>query len=253
MNSSEAEQLLIQRLSLGDTLAAPMFMSIHGDQLMALISAIAPGLNRDQQDAVLAMALEQGIATFDRTEVENTTLFAWFADQVDLQVRQWVRNHPGLKSGGIDSSENRSLGSDFDSAVVADLAAAVANLSDVDALVLALRNWQGLAYSIIAEIMGVKEIAARQKAKRALDRLEVAMGKSDQGSSAKRGRRSRQLDSTPLKTTLWVYGLEIFGRSAIQDIDALRGGGQTMPPQTRRQLIAAMKSALKAKARRSTQ
>ncbi len=251
MNGTEVEVVLAQRIVLSDPLAAPMLISVHGDQLLGLVHSMAPGLADSERGVILELALERGIGTFREFESGSDSVLTWFSEQVRLQVRQWIRDHPTSRPDETDIVMTSSPVRAFDSAVVADLAAIVATLNYADSLMLALRNWHGLAYSTIGELLGIKEQTARQKTKRALDKLELAIrkDKSDRGHLMDYRPRGRQMNSSPLKRIIWTHGLEVFDLATLQAVEELLGYSRPVSPEVRRQLIMTVRRALRSQSR----
>lgn len=257
MDIVEADELLVEKLVLGDQLAAPILISVHGDELLGLLRCIAPRLSDADRERVLEMALVEGIKTFGSFESGSGAVFDWFAAQIRLQTTGWIRTHP------VPTTDESVVGSlppiePFDELTVADLAAVVRTLHSGDCLMLALRNWHGLAYSTIGRLLGIKELTARQKTKRALDRLEVALSEkgllpaenSQAANFSDRKPRSRQMNSSPLKSALWVRGFEIFDGPTVQNVADLLGQEEQISPRVRQRLIVAARRALEARSRR---
>jgi DNA-directed RNA polymerase specialized sigma24 family protein len=250
VNIIEADELLVEKLCRGDQLAAPILISVHGDELLGLVRCMAPRLSGLECESVLEKAIVEGINTIGTFESGSAEVFDWFADQSRVQALAWMQTHP--RPGTAEADAGSLPPGASDELETADLAAAVGTLHSGDCLMLALRNWQGLTYSTIGELLGLKELTARQKAKRALDRLELALREegllgdedSQPSDASEHKPRSRQMSSSPLKTALWTRGLELFDDATFQRVTELLGHDEQISPQARRWLIVAARRAL---------
>lgn len=172
MISSPFDDDLLQRAKAGDPLAAPMLVSLLGDRLLGFARSIAPGLSDADREQVVELAVEAGVRAIQRFDPERGTLFSWFRQQVCYQTRQWFRTHPSTGPQPDDVEDPGAELSWMDDPVVRDgLAAAIAQLDPGDRLILALRSAESLAFSEIGLRLNIKEANARQRHKRALDRL----------------------------------------------------------------------------------
>jgi RNA polymerase sigma factor (sigma-70 family) len=253
VNIAEADELLVEKLAIGDQLAAPILISIHGDELLGLVRSTAPRLSGSACESVLERAVVEGINSFGSFESGSGDVLDWFADQIRTQALEWMQTHSDASTaeGGAGSLQPVGVSEEL---AVADLAVALGSLASGDRLMLALRNWQGLTYSTIGELLGLKELTARQKTKRALDKLELALGKegmlgndgSQPPDASDHRPRSRQMSSSPLKTALWTRGLEIFDNATFRRVTELLGDDEQISPHARRRLIVAARRALAA-------
>lgn len=97
----------------------------------------------------------------------------------DYQRRARVRRHVPLSNmrdlaADAPSPEERLLWEEQ----VAQLLAAVTELSDADREIISLRYGSGLESAAVAEVLGIRESAARTRIWRALSRLRIEMEKS---------------------------------------------------------------------------
>ena len=163
---------LLQRAKAGDPLAAPMLVSLLGDRLLGFARSIAPGLSDADREQIVELAVEAGVRAVQRFDPERGTLYSWFRQQVCYQTRQWFRAHPTMVPQPDDMEDPGAELSWMDDPVLREgLTAAIAQLSPGDRLILALRSAERLAFSEIGLRLNLKEAAARQQHKRALDRL----------------------------------------------------------------------------------
>jgi RNA polymerase sigma factor (sigma-70 family) len=241
VNRSETEDLLVRRIEIGDPLAAPMLVSILGDQLLSLVHSEAPRTSDAQCERVLTLALESGIESFEEFTPGSDTALSWFAARVRSRSRQWVQAGAPVRVG--DEGAKRFGTSLFRSG----LAGAIATLDDRDRLVLALRSWQGFAHSVIADHLGIKEGTVRQQSKRALGRLHSSIGASEllRSRLKARGPDCDEIDDRELKLTIEHLGYELFDAKTRQSVEDLLRYDHPVSPEARRRLIVCTRRALR--------
>jgi RNA polymerase sigma factor (sigma-70 family) len=170
---SDMDRDLVRRARAGDPLAAPMLVSMLGDRLLGFAHSQAPSLSDTDREQIVELAVEAGVRSIKAFDPARGTLYSWFRQQVRYQTKQWFRTHPPLAeladySVPPDDSNPSQLD---DPAIRTALRACIAQLSSDDQDILALRSAEGLAFQEIALRMNLKEATARQRHKRALDRL----------------------------------------------------------------------------------
>lgn len=171
---SDMDDELIRRAQAGDPLAAPMLISLLGDRLLGFAHAQAPSLSDADREQIVELAVEAGVRAIKRFDPSRGMLFSWFRQQVRYQTRQWFRTHPPsteLVDCPVVASDEPGTSRLDDPAIRDALRKCVVQLNADDQLILALRSAEGLAFQEIALRMDLKEATARQRHKRALDRL----------------------------------------------------------------------------------
>jgi RNA polymerase sigma factor (sigma-70 family) len=122
------------------------------------------------------------MSAFDRTK---GTVFSWFRQQVRYRTLDWRRSHPATVevSDSISEPEDRPAP---DAAARDEVRAALLKVSDDDREILLLRSVEQLAHADIAMRLQISEDAARQRHKRAIDRLRAVLESehSDVGTAA---------------------------------------------------------------------
>lgn len=171
---SDMDTEIIRRAQAGDPLAAPMLVSMLGDRLLGYARSQAPNLSDADREQVVELAVEAGVRTIKSFDPERGTLYSWFRQQVRYKTMQWFQTHPSLAEL-TDRVPIASEGDDtswLDDRSIRDaLRECIARLSPEDQDILAIRSAEGLAFQEIALRMNIKEANARQRHKRALDRL----------------------------------------------------------------------------------
>ena len=164
-----SDAALIGQLRAGDVIAAPMLMSLYGDQLLGLVHAETPRASAHRCEQLLGLALVSGVNLLGGFDPRHHSVLSWFADRVRCHGRDWIRvnEHSAHARGGLDPQP----GSTETSKTRAELAAIFAALDSQDRVMLALRCWNGLGYSTVADHLGIKEASARRQFKRALARF----------------------------------------------------------------------------------
>lgn len=181
MISSPFDDDLVDRARAGDPLAAPMLVSLLGDRLLGFAHSQAPQLSDADREQIVELAIEAGVRAIHQYDPSRGTLFSWFRQQVRYQTRQWTRTHPTVGSQLDDVEQVIVCESSWmdDSVIRTGLAAAVAELGAKDRLILALHLAEGLTFSEIGLRLDISEDAARQRHKRALDRLRKIANKNE--------------------------------------------------------------------------
>jgi RNA polymerase sigma factor (sigma-70 family) len=172
MSDMDAE--IARRAQAGDPLAAPMLVSMLGDRLLGFAHSQAPTLSDADREQIVELAIEAGVRAIKTFDSTRGTLYSWFRQQVRYQTRQWFRTHPPMAeltdvpAVAPDGSDTSWL---EDPSIRAALRKCISQLSADDQDILAIRSAEGLAFQEIALRMNIKEATARQRHKRALDRL----------------------------------------------------------------------------------
>ena len=171
---SDIEADLLGKARRGEPSAAPFLVSYYGERLLGFARAHAPDLSDPDREQIVELAIEAGVRSIRRFDEAKGTLLAWFRGQVRYQTLGWRRSHPPMAALS-DNVVSREPPVEPAPATIEALRAALARLSHDDQVILALRNVEGLAYSEIAQRLGISDDATRQRHKRALKRLRVAV------------------------------------------------------------------------------
>jgi RNA polymerase sigma factor (sigma-70 family) len=241
-----SDAALVRQIRAGDVIAAPMLVSLYGDLLLGLVHAETPRASAAECEQLLGLALVSGVNSFGGFDPGHDTVLSWLADRVRCHSRDWIRadrtsNHA---RDGLDPQPSSTEAS----RTRAELAAIFAVLDSQDRVILALRCWNGLGYSTVADHLGIKEASARQQFKRALARFRDAVESQERALPSRAGRSAPGCSSSTdlaLKGAIAVFGRELVDESTNQRIDALLRYDHPISPDARRRLIALTREALR--------
>jgi RNA polymerase sigma factor (sigma-70 family) len=247
LNRTAIEDLVIERIKAGDSLAAPMIVSYFGDRLLVLAVSGMPTSPVSDGEAVLETALHRGITTFGNFDPTHDSTYSWFSQQVESETDRWVRSHRNALSARNGAAATPSSSRGANPTLRGRVEMALAAIGPKDRVVLALRCWQGLSFRVIAHRLGIKESTARQRFKRALERVELCA--NGRRGSANRVTHSEEepseLRSDEVKRIMRVSGSDLFDGDTKQRVWALRSSDYSVSPELRERLIATLRRALR--------
>lgn len=172
--NDDIEQELLTKALCGDPSAAPFLVSYFGESLLGYARIQAPNLSDPDRERIVELAIEAGVRAIAKFDPTRGSLKGWFRGQIRFQTLGWLRKHPQLVALD-DQPETPADTTSPPSARVDALRRAMRQLSTDDQVVLALRNTERLGFNHIASRLDVSEATARQRHKRALDRLRKAV------------------------------------------------------------------------------
>ena len=161
---------LVGRARRGDPSAAPFLVSCYGERLLGYARSHAPDLSDADREQIVELAIEAGVRAIDRFDPEKGSLQAWFRGQIRFQTLGWRRANPTTSALDVDVQESPRT-EPVDPAVVDALRRSIARLEIDDQRVLAYRSVERLAYRELGLRLEIKEDTARQRHRRALERL----------------------------------------------------------------------------------
>jgi RNA polymerase sigma factor (sigma-70 family) len=168
----ELEADLLDKARRGDRSAAPFLVSCYGERLLGYAHAHAPDLSDADRERIVELSIEAGVRAINRFDPAKGTLRSWFRGQIRYQTLAWRRARPA--AGSLPDDLAPPLREPCaDSAVAEALQRVIARLPHDDQVILALRSSERISYSEIAQRLDIKAAAARQRHKRALQRLSM--------------------------------------------------------------------------------
>jgi RNA polymerase sigma factor (sigma-70 family) len=180
MAEDPLEEDLVRRARAGEQSVGPLLVSLLGERLLGYARAHAPDLSDPDREQIVEMAIEAGVRAMPSFDPRKGTVFSWFRQQVRYKTLDWRRAHvPALPVSDLLSEPERPARVDDTKAAL--VRHAMAKLSTDDQDVLALRHAEGLTHADIAMRLSITEEAARQRHKRAIGRLRVALEESPAG------------------------------------------------------------------------
>ncbi len=173
---------LVDRLKAGAPDAGPSLVSLCGARLAHYARLIAPQLSDVDKDEICERAVERAVERIDLYDATRGSFEAWLRGFVRREVYELSRRAPAV---AIPTDQLERLGAPIAanhyherggrSATLQELArklhVLMTSLSETDQLMLALRTFERLPYSSIAELLGASEPACRQRHLRAVARL----------------------------------------------------------------------------------
>lgn len=175
MSLDDLERQLVEQAKAGQRSAGPILVSLMGDRLLGYARAIAPDLSDADREQIVELAVEAGLRAISRFDPDRGSLFGWFRTQVRFKTIDHFRAQPRNEeldpdhAGLCPEEPSRWEGP----AAAAALKSAIAQLSGPDKLILALRGVEQVAYTEIALRLEITETAARQRYKRARERIRA--------------------------------------------------------------------------------
>jgi RNA polymerase sigma-70 factor, ECF subfamily len=173
---------LVDRLKAGAPDAGPSLVSLCGARLVQYAHLVAPQLSDADKDDVCERAVEHAVERIELYDVTRGSFEAWLRGFVRREIYELSRRaaftavaSDQLEHLAVSVAADRYLESTGQASTLKELAAKLhllmESLSETDQLMLALRDYERLPYSSIAERLGVSEPACRQRYLRALARL----------------------------------------------------------------------------------
>lgn len=181
--------LLLHKVRNGDVAAGAIVVSMYGRRLVHYLRAIAPDISDVDREIVAERSIESAIANIDRYEPELGTFDSWLRGYVRRKLLEFYRTRPdrvpsdafGADGWSLEDTERPPPAPE----IIADVAAALRELSPSDQLIISLRDINGLSFQEIADRLSVSVEACRQRHRRALISLrqklplEPASGQDD--------------------------------------------------------------------------
>lgn len=164
------EEELVAKAKIGDPSAPPFLVSLYGEKLLGFARAHAPDLTDADRESIVETAIEAGVRSIAKFDPARGTLFSWFRAQVRFKTLAFRRSSQ-VSVELQDQEEPPTEALPLPTQEVLALRAALSRLSGEDQLILALRDTEQLAYSEISHRLAINESTARQRHKRALERL----------------------------------------------------------------------------------
>ncbi len=167
----DLEAQLVERARRGDPSAAPFLVSCYGERLLGYARSHAPDLTDTDRECIVELAIEAGVRAIERFDPKLGTLQSWFRGQIRFKTMAWRRARPPSLPLGVDLADEPQPDRSVDTSTTGALRRAIARLSRDDQLILALRSVEQLAFSEIAQRLGIEAATARQRHHRARNRL----------------------------------------------------------------------------------
>jgi len=167
----DLEAQLVERARRGDASAAPFLVSCYGERLLGYARSHAPDLTDADRECIVELAIEAGVRAIERFDPTRGTLQSWFRGQIRFKTLAWRRATPTSLPLDVDLADESRPDRSVDTPTTEALRRVIARLSRDDQLILALRSVEQLAFSEIAQRLGIEEATARQRHHRARSRL----------------------------------------------------------------------------------
>lgn len=178
------ETELIAALQSGDGSLAPLAVSLYGRALATYTAHVFPWLAETERELVCERAIEKAVLKISRFDASRGTFSSWIRGFVRHEVLDQVRKGVSTRSVSLEwipADQTVALEPGEVEEKVADVRAAMSDLSESDQLILLLRTVEGYDYAAIARELEVDEAACRQRHRRALHRLRERLAKSPTG------------------------------------------------------------------------
>jgi RNA polymerase sigma factor (sigma-70 family) len=165
------EMALIEKAKGGDPSAAPFLVSLYGEQLLGFAHAHAPDLTDADRESIVETAIEAGVRSIEKFDPARGSLFSWFRTQVRFKTLAFRRATPVRADLEDHEPSSAEPAVDLPADETNALRSALRRLSHEDQTILALRDTEQLAYSEVSHRLSITEATARQRHKRAIQRL----------------------------------------------------------------------------------
>ena len=144
--------------------------------MLGYARAIAPDLGDADRELIVEMAVEAGVRSIDRFDPGRGGLRGWFRRQVRWKTSEWRRTGPAAGAPLLADPE-AAAGDDpeLPEFLADNLRAVIAELSEDDRLLLALRAVEGLGHTEIGLRLDLNSATVRQRYKRLLERLRAVI------------------------------------------------------------------------------
>jgi RNA polymerase sigma factor (sigma-70 family) len=173
---------LVDRLKAGAPDAGPSLVSLCGARLVQYAHLVAPRLSDADKDEVCERAVEHAVERIDLYDPARGSFEAWLRGFVRREIYELSRRATSiavtddqLEHLAVSVAAYHYLQPSGRVSALRDLAhklyLLMESLSETDQLMFALRDYERLPYSSIAERLGVSESACRQRYFRAIVRL----------------------------------------------------------------------------------
>ncbi len=179
INEWMVDDRLVQALLDGDEAAGAFLVSRHAPRLLGYAAVDAPDISETDRELIAERSVDRAVQKIEAFDHAKGTFPGWLRGILRNELREWRRTHPPSSEltettqgsyAEIDAAQSKSLDAET------MLARLLAHLSESDQLMIKMRNLEDLPYAFIAETLGVREEACRQRHKRALDRLRAVGG-----------------------------------------------------------------------------
>lgn len=168
------DEELIEAAKNGEDWAGPFLVSLFAPRLLGLTRSLAGDLGDDACEHIAANAVERAVRKIDLFDAAKGDFAAWCRGMVRFAAADYRRYQERLSSldasGDVAATEPEPS-QPLPEVVKAALREAVAQLSDADQAIIALRDFEGLPSREIATRLGVNDAAVRQRHVRARRRL----------------------------------------------------------------------------------
>jgi RNA polymerase sigma factor (sigma-70 family) len=172
---------LINSLRDGDGSAAAFLVSRHTPRLLGYAAAVANDISETDRELICEHVVETAAAKIDDFDPTKGSFPGWLRGILRNEIKSWRRRYPAtveLDEQAIaapsDDDQPPSADEPDPSAVLSPL---LEQLAASDLLMIRLRDLEELPYSVIAESLGAREDACRQRHRRALQRLALLAAK----------------------------------------------------------------------------
>lgn len=172
------EQLL-EAIREGQGHLAPLAVSFYARRLYRYVSVAFPYLSDLEQETVCELAVEKAVGKIAKFDPELGSFDAWLRAFVRYEVLNVLRSP--YRESAVPWDVETDLGATAyaptqpDHATKTVVAHAIASLTPEDQVIITLRTLERFDYDTIAETLGASAASCRQRHKRALQRLKVAL------------------------------------------------------------------------------
>lgn len=178
---------LIEAARTGQPHAGPFLVSLYGPRVLGYCRSVAGDLSDVDHEHIVANAIERAVRRIEKYDPAKGSFEAWLRTFVLHASQDWRRDHHKLATLDAPDSEDDpwerlaapltpdQLAADSShrlQALIEVLNDSIPKLSDLDQLIIHLRDTEGRSVEEVAAIIGIKQDACRQRHSRAKARLK---------------------------------------------------------------------------------
>lgn len=172
---------LIQAARDGKEHAGPFLISLYAPMLLGYARGIASDLGDSACEQICEWAIERAVRKIQLYDPVRGDFAGWARSMLRYAALDYRRDNARLQNiDDLDLAEPKTqFNREIPEEIAAALAEAVGQLSEPDQAILALREIEQLPSKTIAALLGITDVAVRQRYSRARQRL-VRIAQNDQ-------------------------------------------------------------------------
>jgi RNA polymerase sigma factor (sigma-70 family) len=172
---------LIQAAREGKEHAGPFLVSLYAPMLLGYARSLASDLGDSACEQICEWAVERAVRKLDLFDPTKGDFAGWARSMLRYAALDYRRDNARLERiDGLDLAEpDAQVRREIPDGVVAALTEVVGQLSEPDQAILALREIEQLPSQTVATLLGISDVAVRQRYSRARQRL-VRIAQNDQ-------------------------------------------------------------------------